>query len=139
MPTPAPMSTTEANARRRRGSRGQGHEIARFISSLMIAVLLSTFLSPSFAWEAVAAQATHAEADSASDPRSGTDGHEDAESHVVHGCAGHVLGHLAALSKPPGAIQFGDDAQARIPERQRPLCQITPKRVEHPPELPRQS
>lgn len=74
----------------------------RHIAALLLAVLLATVLTPSFGWEASAAQGGHghdiAALDDAGDAHDGyAGGHRGDESvHHHHGCAGHMFSHLMA-------------------------------------------
>jgi hypothetical protein len=74
----------------------------RFIARLVLAVMLVTFLSPSFAWESLAAhdESGHAVAHShapegaaAAQHGDGENAHEDG----AHGLIGHLFAHMPAF------------------------------------------
>lgn len=73
---------------------------ARTIAALLLAVFLSTVLTPSFAWEAATARGSHEchvdEVDATRDAvcGAGMDRLPGSDAHHHEGCAGHVLGHL---------------------------------------------
>lgn len=111
----------------------------KYIGSLMIAVLLATILAPSFAWEVSETKAAHADPEGI-DERHAPGGQGQAlgeeETHVLYGCAGHVLGHLASVIETRVALRPEPVVQARIPERPQRHLQQFPKRLERPPTDP---
>lgn len=85
---------------------------------LLLAVLLATFLSPGFAWQAVASHSALAHADLAAGADDGRH-HDDADRHhhdhdeTAHGDIGHLLSHLPAVmsdATPMLSETAGDNA-----------------------------
>jgi hypothetical protein len=86
------------------------HRLMRRASRFVLAAMLVTFLSPSFAWQAVA---THDELEHAVTAMADHHVHEaDAQAHEdeheAHGFIGHLLGHMpvfvsACFTVPPSA------------------------------------
>ena len=118
------------------------HPVLRIIASLLLAVLLTTVLTPSFGWEASAGQGAHghdivalADAGDAHDSRDG-DHRGDENAHHHHGCAGHMFSHLLA--------HFGDvaaftppDLDSVVPaEPGHAVPQGFPERLDRPPLAP---
>ena len=91
----------------------------------MVAVTLLTVLSPGYAWEAAAGKGGHGEEKSRIDPHGPEDhersklpaGEQDQAPHDLHGCAGHMLGHLVAIdgANGPCLLKSRDVAIARYP------------------------
>lgn len=109
------------------------------VCSLMIAVMLATILAPSFAWEVSQTKASHADPEGVDERHASSEeekalGEEDP--HVLYGCAGHVLGHLASVTQTHNALHPEPAIQARIPERPQHHPQQFPVRLERPPSPP---
>ena len=105
----------------------------------MIVVLFATILAPTFAWEVGETRAAHAEPEGiderhAQDEQGDAIGEEDP--HILYGCAGHVLGHLAWIGEAHDFPYPGSASQARIPARPQHHLQRFPKRLERPPSTP---
>lgn len=87
---------------------------AKKIATLLLAVFLTTVLTPSFGWETAVAQSAHGHHDGGTDETFGAmdspvvDAHPGIGSDHHHGCAGHMFGHLVAY--------VGDEATLRMPD-----------------------
>ena len=96
------------------------------VARMVIAVMLSTFLSPSFAWHM---HADHQELVATVDAHS----HHDEDRHDdAHGSIGHLLGHLA-MQVAPYAVQVLGDARAA------PRAELAPQPIAfefEPPDRP---
>lgn len=105
----------------------------------MIAVVLATILAPTFAWEVGETRAAHAEPEGI-DERHAPAGQGNAigeeDPHILYGCAGHVLGHLAWVGEALGFPHPESATEARIPARPQLHLQRFPKRLERPPSTP---
>jgi len=81
------------------------------LAYLMLAVRLATVLAPGYAWEAAAADAHHEDGsgpaevqcagESATPVPGGASERSGEEHHGLHGCPGHVLGHLVCAPDAP--------------------------------------
>lgn len=88
------------------------------VSWAMLVVVLATVLAPTFAWEAVAGESIHIDhsepygnASEAQDHH-GTPRGDGPDSQHQHPCAGHALGHLAAVVETcggPGSAVLADE------------------------------
>jgi hypothetical protein len=113
----------------------------RSIAHLLVALLLATVLSPSFAWEAIAGQAAHGHdivvldgSDDVHDQDNHASSHNDDEdSHHHHGCAGHFLGHLPAHVGEAFVVAMLDPARDGFPEPAADFSSPFPDRLDRPP------
>ena len=120
----------------------------RKIAYSMLAVLLATVLSPSFAWEAAAGQSAHEHevaapdsVGSAHDEVQDTDGymgshHFDEDSHHHHGCAGHALGHLPGFMGETSALALLAPGNDGFAEPTADFRSLFPDRLDRPPLAP---
>lgn len=113
----------------------------RKIAYLLLAVLLATVLSPSFASEASAGRNAHDQSVMAFDDACGTHDRHDGEgcggdgSHH-HGCAGHMFGHLVAYLDDAAAITPPDLDSGFLSEPDSAVPQSFPERLDRPPLAP---
>jgi hypothetical protein len=112
--------------------------VIRKIASFLMAVLLSTVLSPSFGWEASASPAAHGHDVLLLDDHDGhaAQHHGDEDSHHHHGCAGHLLGHLQAQLSDPFVFATLDPAGRLRPEPASDFSSLFPERLDRPPLAP---
>ena len=114
----------------------------RHIAALLLAVLLATVLTPSFGWEASAAQGGHGHdmvaLDDAGDAHdSHTGGHRgDENAHHHHGCAGHMFSHLMAHFGDVAAFTPPDLDSGLPAEPGAAVPQGFPERLDRPPLAP---
>jgi hypothetical protein len=117
----------------------------RSISQLLVAILLMTVLSPSFAWEATADDYAHGDVVVA--PDGGGSAHEqdsDAASHHSdedshhhhHGCTGHSLGHLPGHLGEALAFALPDLHRDSFPESSADFTSPFLDRLDRPPRTP---
>ena len=116
----------------------------RSIAHLLVAILLMTVLSPSFAWEATAGNSAHGDDTvaidgngDAHDHDSQAGGHhrgEDTNDH--HGCAGHSLGHLPGHLGEAFAFAVLDTDRDAFPESRAGFPSLFPDRLDRPPRAP---
>jgi len=116
----------------------------RSIARLLVAILLATVLSPSFAWEATAGESAHEHDIVALDGSS--DAHDqdgdaanhrgDEDSHHHHGCAGHSLGHLPVNISEAFAFAMPDPDRGGFPESPADFTSPFPDRLDRPPLTP---
>lgn len=120
------------------------YRASRSIAHLLVAVLLATVLSPSFAWESTIGRSTHGhddvELEGSGDAHNYAvpqgSHHSDEDSHHHHGCAGHLFGHLPMhLSEAFvfATLQRGGD---RCIEPAAALPLPFPDRLDRPPRVP---
>jgi len=120
------------------------HRTARSIACLLIAVLLATVLTPSFAWESAAGQSAHGHGLVAQDE--GMDAHDhagpkgthhgDEDSHHHHGCAGHLFGHLTMHLSEAIVFAMLDPDRDHCTEPAAALPSLYPDRLDRPPHVP---
>lgn len=116
----------------------------RKIACFMLAILLATVLSPSFAWEATAGQSAHGHDIAAPDGIGGaheqisdTPSHQGNEdSHHHHGCAGHSFGHLPGHLGEAFAVAMLDPDRDVFPESPAGFTSPFPDRLDRPPLAP---
>ena len=116
----------------------------RSIARLLIAILLATVLSPSFAWEATAGQAAHeheiAVPDGIGDAHEQVNDkashHGDEDSHHQHGCAGHSLGDLPGYLGEASDFALPDPDRDVFPESPAGFPSPFPDRLDRPPLAP---
>lgn len=116
----------------------------RKITRLMLAVLLATVLSPSFAWEATVGQSVHAHdiaapdgIGDAHDQDSDTASHHgDEDSHHHHGCAGHSFGHLPGHLGEAFAVAMPNPVRDVFSESPAGFTSPFPDRLDRPPLAP---
>ena len=117
----------------------------RSIARLLIAILLATVLSPSFAWEATAGDSAHGDVIVAPDgggvahyqDSDAASHHGDEDSHHHHhGCAGHSFGHLPGHLGEAFAIALPDSDRDGFPESPAGLPSPFPDRLDRPPLAP---
>ncbi len=116
----------------------------RSIARLLVAIMLATVLSPSFAWEATAGRS--ADGHEIVSPDAGGDAHEqdghagshhgDEDSHHHHGCAGHSLGHLPVYITEVFAFAMPDLDRDSLPESSADFSSPFPERLDRPPLAP---
>jgi len=117
------------------------HRALRKITYLLLAVLLATVLSPSFASEASAGQNAHDQGVMALDDACGTHDRHDGEqcggdrSHH-HGCAGHMFGHLVAYLDDAAVFTQSDLDSCFLSEPDSAVLQSFPERLDRPPLTP---
>src|SRR3990172_2526058 len=118
------------------------HRALRSIAHLLVTVMLATVLSPSFAWEATAGQSAHGHdivvldgSDEAHDTHAASH-HGDEDSHHHHGCAGHLLGHLAAHLSEAFAFPMLDPDRNGSLEPAADFPSPFPERLDRPPLAP---
>jgi hypothetical protein len=117
---------------------------SRSIARLLIAVLLATVLSPSFAWESTARASAHGHdciaPDATGDARdnAGPAGSHrgDEDSHHHHGCAGHLFGHLPMHLSEAFAFAIFRSDRDRCIEPAAALPLPFPDRLDRPPHVP---
>lgn len=106
----------------------------RQIAALLLAVLLATVLSPSYAWEASSTQASDGIDLSAFADQ---DGQEDPlvpeDSHHHHGCAGHMLGHLQAQLTGDFTFVAFESPAGKFPEAVAHFLSHFPDTIDRPP------
>lgn len=115
------------------------------LSSALIALLLLTVLAPGYAWEATAGKGRHGEQSTLIDAHGpgehdapkhpSSSGQKDQAPHDLHGCAGHMLGHLAAAIESGNSYLLdatGADAIASRLSALRPQYLDT---LDHPPRV----
>ena len=110
----------------------------------MIVVLLLTVLSPGYAWEAAARTGQHGETSAGIDahgpgehgqPESLDPAQNDQAPHDLHGCAGHILGHLVAVIDSAHGV-FPSDARAdHVFGRDTSSPSRYPVPLDHPPRV----
>ena len=119
--------------------------LPRSITLLLVAILLATVLSPSFAWEAAAGNSAHGDetvaidgSGHARDHDSQAGGHhDDADTHHHHhACAGHLLGHLPGHIGAAFALAVLDPIRDGFPEPQAGFASAFPDRLDRPPLAP---
>ena len=112
--------------------------VIRKIIRLLIVVLLSTVLSPSFGWEASASQAAHRHDVLALDDHDAPTGQHqgDEDTHHHHGCAGHLLGHLQGQMSDPFVFATLDPAGSLLPDPASDFTSPVPERLDRPPLAP---
>lgn len=120
------------------------HRALRKIAYLMLTVLLTTVLSPSFGWEAVAGQSAHGHDIVTSD--GGGDAHDqdshagshhgNEDSHHHHGCAGHSFDHLPGHLGEAYAFAMPDPDRDSFPESPAGFPSPFPDRLDRPPLAP---
>ncbi len=117
----------------------------RSIAHLLVAVLLATVLSPSFAWEATAGESAHEHdivaLDGSSDAHDqnsdAASHHRDEDSHHHHhGCAGHLFGHLPGHLGEAFAFAMPDPDRGGFPESPADFTSPFPDRLDRPPLTP---
>ena len=116
----------------------------RSIARLMLAVLLATVLSPSFAWEATAGQAAHEHeiASPGAGPSTHDQGgytsehHANEDSHHHHGCAGHSLGDLPGYLGEASAFALPDSDRGGFADPAADFHSPFPDRLDRPPLAP---
>ncbi len=120
------------------------HRASRSIAHFLVAILLATVLSPSFAWEATAGQSVHGhdtvvldQSDDAHDQDRRTGSHQgDEDSHHHHGCAGHLLGHLPVQTTEAFTFAMLDPDRGGFPESPAGFSSLFPARLYRPPLAP---
>lgn len=110
----------------------------RKIARLLLAVMLATVLSPSFASEASGGRNGHVQGIAALDYACGIhDRHEDerrgCDGSHHHGCAGHMFGHLVAYLHDAAAIIPPDLDSDFLSEPGFAVLQGFPERLDRPP------
>lgn len=114
----------------------------RSISQILVAILLATVLSPSFAWEATAGDSAHGGVIVTPDGGGGAhDQDGDAASHHSeedthhhhHGCAGHSFGHLPGHLGEALAFAMPDLRRDSFPESSADFTSPFPERLDRPP------
>ena len=117
----------------------------RSIARLLVAIMLATVLSPSFAWEATAGNAAHGDdtvvIDGNGDARdhdseAGGDHHGDDSHHHHHGCPGHSLGHLPGHLGEAFDFAMLDPDRDGFPESRAGFPSPFPDRLDRPPRAP---
>jgi hypothetical protein len=116
----------------------------RSIALLLVAILLATVLSPSFAWEATAGQSAHghdiATLGGSDDGRHNNSHagshHDDEDSHHHHGCAGHLLGDLPVHLGEAFAFAMPKLDRDRFSESAAGFPFPFPDRLDRPPLAP---
>ena len=117
----------------------------RSIAHLLVAVLLATVLSPSFAWEATAGHSAHGDVIVAQDGSGdahdqnsdAASHHRDEDSHHHHhGCAGHLFGHLPGHLGEAFAFAMPDPDRDVFPESRAGFPSLFPDRFDRPPRAP---
>lgn len=110
----------------------------RQIACFLIAVVLSTVLSPSFGWEAAASQSAPGHDVLALDDHGGSAGQHqaDEDSHHHHGCAGHLLGHLQGQPSDPFIFVTVGPAGSMLPEAASDFSSPFRERLDRPPIVP---
>lgn len=117
----------------------------RSIAQLLVAVLLMTVLSPSFAWEAAAGNSAHGDdtvavdgSVAAGDHHGQADGHHRDEDthHHHHGCAGHLLGHLPGHLSEAFDFALLDSDRDSFPQSPADFPFPFPDRLDRPPRTP---
>ena len=114
----------------------------RFIKGiihLLIVVLLSTVLSPTFGRETSESQATHGH-----DVVALVDYHDgsvaqhqnDDDSHHHHGCAGHLLSHLQGQLSDPFVFAILDPSGSVLPGPASDFSSYLPEGLDRPPLVP---
>lgn len=116
----------------------------RTIARLLVAILLATVLSPSFAWEATAGQSAGGHEIVA--PDGGGDAreqdshagshHGDEDSHHHHDCVGHAFGHLPGFVGEAFAFAMPDPDRGGFPESPTGFSSPFPDRLDRPPLAP---
>src|SRR5512134_131 len=92
----------------------------RTISAWVLVIFVATVVSPHFAWEAVASDAHHDDADGVGHAGADADAHPDGapaqDHHDGHVCAGHQFGHLpihfATVILPVLSVEHADAVSA---------------------------
>ncbi len=118
----------------------------RKIARLLLAVLVATMLSPSFAWEATERQSAHeheivalgggSDAHDQDQDSQAVSHHGDEDSHHHHGCAGHSFGHLPGHFGEAFAFAMLDPDRDRFPESWPGISSPFPDRLDRPPRAP---
>ena len=116
----------------------------RKIVYLMLAILLATVLSPSFAWEATAGNAAHGDGAVAIDASGNAYDHDnqagghhrDEDTHDHHGCPGHSLGHLPGHLGEAFDFAMPDPDRDVFPESRASFPSLFPDRLDRPPRTP---
>lgn len=117
------------------------HRALGKITYLLLAVLLATVLSPSFASEASAGRNAHDQGVVALDDPCSTLERHDGEkrggdrSHH-HGCAGHMFGHLVAYLDDAAVFSPPDSDSGVFSEPDSAVLQSFPERLDRPPLTP---
>jgi len=117
----------------------------RSIAHLLVAILLMTVLSPSFAWEVTAGNSAHGDDTVAIDGSGDACGHDSQTGgynrdedthHHHHGCAGHLLGHLPGHLGEAFAFAVLDPDRHDFPESRAGFPSPFPDRLDRPPRAP---
>lgn len=117
----------------------------RSIARFLVAILLVTVLSPSFAWEVTAGDSAHENV--IVTPDGGGDAHDqdseaashhsdDDSHHHHHGCAGHSFGHLPGHIAEASTFAILDTVRGGFPELAADFPSPFPDRLDRPPLAP---
>ncbi|HEX6828942.1 MAG TPA: hypothetical protein VF104_08180 [Burkholderiales bacterium] len=112
--------------------------VLRRIACLLVAVLLATILSPSFAWESAASAAAEGHEVLVFGGHEGSTGeHQPGEdSHHHHGCAGHMLGHLTGPLGNLLVLALPELGASALPEPPADFLSSLRARLDRPPLAP---
>ncbi len=117
----------------------------RSIAHFLVAILLATVLSPSFAWEVTAGDSAHGDVivaaevsgDAHAQDSDAASHHDDSDSHHHHhGCAGHLLGHLPMHFSEAHTFAMLDAVRDGFSEPAADFTSPFPDRLDRPPLAP---